>query len=72
LSGDIHRAARLLGYADNWYREEGGERELTERWGYSRLMERLRARLKKDELEALLTEGSKLNEEKAVGQALEV
>ncbi len=72
LSDDIHRAARLLGYADKWYREEGGERELTERWGYVRLMERLHARLKEDELAALLVEGSKLKEAEAVEEALEV
>jgi len=72
VSGDIARAARLVGYADKWYRDEGGERETTEQWGYARIMERLHGQLKRDELEALLVEGAKLSEEKAVEEALKV
>ena len=72
LTDDIHRAARLLGYANKGYREEGGEREPTEKWSYDKLMVRLRGQLKKDELEALLDEGATLREEEAVVEALKV
>jgi hypothetical protein len=72
LGDDMHRAARLLGYSDKWYREDGGEREQTEQWSYVKLMERLHEKLKNDELEALLIEGSKLSEEAAIAEALKV
>jgi predicted ATPase len=72
LTDDSYRAARLLGYANKGYRDEGGEREPTEKWSYFKLMERLRGQLKSDELEALLDEGAKLSEEEAVEEALKV
>jgi predicted ATPase/class 3 adenylate cyclase len=69
---DFFRAARLLGYANKGYREEGGERELTERWSYSKLMERLREQLNEDELEVLLDEGAAWSEDQAIEEALKV
>jgi hypothetical protein len=72
LSTDVHRAARLLGYSDKWYREDGGQREQTEQWSYVKLVERLHEKLKNDELEALLIEGSQLSEEAAIAEALRV
>lgn len=72
LTDDTHRAARLLGYANKGYREEGGEREPTEKWSYVKLMQRLHEQLKKDELEALIDEGTKMSQEEAIDEALKL
>lgn len=72
LMNDIRRAARLLGYADKWYREGRGERELTEKWSYVTLMRRLSEHLTENEIRTLLAEGAAWSEDQAVEEALKV
>ena len=71
-SGQPHRAARLRGYVDAWYRSEGYERETTEQRVDDILMTALRAQLSESEIEALAAEGARLLEDQAVAEALAV
>jgi predicted ATPase/ribosome-binding protein aMBF1 (putative translation factor) len=72
LGTDARSGARLRGYVDAWYREEGCERELTERRSYDTLMSALRARLGDPEIEALAQQGARFSEEEAAVEALTV
>jgi predicted ATPase len=72
LRGDAGRAARLRGYVDAWYADEGCERDLTERRTYEILLAALRERLAGSEIDALAGEGARLSEEQAVLEALAV
>jgi predicted ATPase len=72
LRGDAGCGARLRGYVDAWYANEGCERDLTERRTYEILMAALRERLNGAEIEALATEGAQLSEEQAVLEAFAV
>jgi predicted ATPase/DNA-binding XRE family transcriptional regulator len=65
-------AGRLCGYVDSWYRNEGCERELTERRSYEILIAALRKQFTKDELAVLALQGAALSEEQAVVEALRV
>ena len=67
-----HRAARLRGYVDAWYRSEGSERESTEQRIDYILMTALSAELSESEIEALAAEGARLSEDQAVAEALAV
>lgn len=71
-SGQPHRAARLRGYVDAWYRSEGCERETTEQRVDDILMTALSAQLSESEIEALAAEGARLPEDQAVAEALAV
>ncbi len=71
-SGQPHRAARLRGYVDAWYRTEGYEREPTEQRVDVILTTALSAQLSESEIEALATEGARLSEEQAVAEAFAV
>jgi hypothetical protein len=71
-TGDAISGARLRGYVDAWYRNEGCERDLTERRTYELLMTALRERLSEAQIEALDLEGSALSEEEAALEALAV
>lgn len=68
--GRVELAARLCGYADAWYANEGCERELTERRSYQILARALRERLDEPAIAALTAEGALLSEDGAVAQAL--
>ena len=72
LSGDIRRAARLLGYVDAQYKELGIEREPTEKWGYDKLMAALREKLSEDDIAKLAAGGAAWSEDQAVEEALKV
>jgi tetratricopeptide (TPR) repeat protein len=72
LRGDAGRAARLRGYVDGWYSNEGCERDLTERRTYEILMTALQERFTGAEIEALAAEGAQLSEEQAVLEAFAV
>lgn len=70
LKGDDHRAARLRGYVDAWYRGEGLQRDMTELRTYDMLAEALAQRLNNDEMAALSDQGSRLSEPQAIAEAL--
>jgi predicted ATPase/transcriptional regulator with XRE-family HTH domain len=72
LRGDAGRGARLRGYVDAWYSNEGCERDLTERRTYEILMTALRERLAGADIESLAAEGAQLSEEQAVLEAFAV
>jgi len=72
LSGDARKGARLRGYVDGRYRDEGCERGLTERRTYEMLIEHLHARLSEDEIATLAAEGAALSEEQAANEALTI
>jgi len=69
-NGDVSRAARLLGYADEVYRKTGSAREPTERRGYDRTLELIRAALSDDRIGALLVEGAALDLGAATADAM--
>jgi len=71
LLGQVHSAA-LTGYVDAQYKELGLERELTEKWGYEKLMAALRAYLSEAEIEKLAADGAGWSEDQAVEEALKV
>ncbi|HEV3091836.1 MAG TPA: helix-turn-helix domain-containing protein [Candidatus Cybelea sp.] len=72
LRGDARAGARLRGYVDAWYRNQGCERDLTERRTYEILMAALRDRLSEAQIERLAAEGAELSEEQAALEALNV
>ncbi|MBV8531223.1 MAG: hypothetical protein JO104_07885, partial [Candidatus Eremiobacteraeota bacterium] len=72
LNGDSHRAGRIRGYVDAWFRNEGYVREPTERRTYEILMNALHEKLSDAQIEALAAEGAQLSEEQAVAEALAV
>jgi tetratricopeptide (TPR) repeat protein len=72
LSGDARRGARILGYVDAWFRNEGYGREPTEERLYQTLMTSLRAQLSENELETLAAEGALFSEDRAAAEALAV
>lgn len=71
-SGDARRCARLRGYVDAWYVNQGNEREFTEQLTYDVLMKTLREKLSDAEIETLAAEGAQLSEDQAADEALEV
>lgn len=70
--GEVERAARLLGYVDMVVREEGRQREPTERRGQEKLMDSLRAKLDDARIAALAAEGAAWSEDRAVEEALKL
>jgi predicted ATPase/class 3 adenylate cyclase len=72
LRGEVHDAARLIGYVNAQYKELGQERQTTEQWGYEKLMAALRETLSEAEIEKLAAEGAAWSEDQAVEQALAV
>ena len=70
--GDKLRAARLLGYVDEFIRKAGHSRQTTEAWGYQELMTTLRAKLSDGEITSLIAEGALWPEDKAIEEALKV
>jgi len=72
LRGQVHNAARLIGYVKVQYQEGGFEREPTEKWGYEKLMAALREHLSEAEIEKLAAEGAAWSEDQAVEEALKV
>ncbi len=71
-TGDPERAARSLGYADAVYRELGYVREPTERRGYERTLELIRAALPEDRIASLLAAGEAMDQDAAVAAALAI
>jgi tetratricopeptide (TPR) repeat protein len=71
-TGDLVRAARLLGYADATYGESGRVRELTEQHGYDRALELVRTGLSDDRICALITEGAAMELDAAVAEAMAI
>jgi hypothetical protein len=72
LLGDVNGAARLIGYGNLQFKELGYEREITEKWGYDKLMTALREQLSETEIEKLAAEGAAWSEDRAVEEALKV
>jgi hypothetical protein len=70
LCGQLHDAARLIGYVNVQYEKLGTQRESTEKWGYERLMVALRERISEAEIEKLAVEGAAWSEDHAVEQAM--
>ncbi|GAC1519414.1 MAG: hypothetical protein NVS3B10_21140 [Polyangiales bacterium] len=71
LGGDLHRAARLAGYADVAMARLGFEREFTERATRDRVRAVLAEQLAPDELARYLAEGAELSPDAAIALALE-
>jgi hypothetical protein len=71
LEGDLHRAARLLGYAIAQCTAFDVELEFTERYTRDLLTTALESGLDRAELDALLHEGSLFNSERAAEEALD-
>jgi hypothetical protein len=72
LTGNVERAARLIGYVDKVYREEGAQREPTEAWGHAELMKTLHERIPEAELAGLVARGASWPEDRAAEEALEL
>jgi predicted ATPase/DNA-binding CsgD family transcriptional regulator/tetratricopeptide (TPR) repeat protein len=72
LCGQLHNAARLIGYVNAQYTELGSEREYTEKWSYEKLVATLRERLSAAEIDKLAAEGAAWSEDQAVEEALKV
>jgi tetratricopeptide (TPR) repeat protein len=70
--GDVRRAAQLLGASDAHLGPHSAPRLYTERSGYEKAMEKLRAALGETELQVLLAEGRRWSTERAVEAAMEV
>jgi tetratricopeptide (TPR) repeat protein len=71
-TGQVERAARLLGYCDAWYRAKGITRQGTEKAGYDRLNALLAQALPEPVREQLLAEGAGWSEAQAAEEALMV
>ncbi|MBV8531246.1 MAG: tetratricopeptide repeat protein, partial [Candidatus Eremiobacteraeota bacterium] len=69
-SSDPHRAARLHGFVDGWYRSAGFEREPMEVRMDEILMTALREQLTGSAIETLAADGARLSEDHAVAEAL--
>jgi predicted nucleic acid-binding protein len=69
LDGDVERGARLIGYVDAWYRNEGYEREHNERVSREVLAATLRESLSQNDIARLNTLGASLDEEEAAREA---
>ncbi|MGB8907138.1 MAG: hypothetical protein WCC84_00130, partial [Candidatus Cybelea sp.] len=72
LRGEVHDAARLIGYVNAQFKELGNERQATEAWGYEKLMAALREQLNDAEIEKLAAEGAAWSEDQAAEEALKV
>ena len=72
LRGEVKKAARLIGYVNAQFKELGVERDITEKWGYDRLMAALHERLIEAEIQKLAAEGAAWSEDQAVEEALKV
>jgi predicted ATPase/class 3 adenylate cyclase len=70
--GEMHDAARLIGYVNVQFKELGYEREVTEKWGYEKLMASLHNRLSGADIETLAAEGAAWTEDRAADEALKV
>ncbi|MGA8325027.1 MAG: hypothetical protein WB757_03005, partial [Candidatus Cybelea sp.] len=68
-SGDVHRAARLIGYANAHYARQGLAREFTEQFGYEQTASILQAALPEAQLASLMAEGANLDETTAITEA---
>jgi predicted ATPase/class 3 adenylate cyclase len=68
--GDAAFAARLCGYADEWYRSANVVRERTEAAPYERLLSRIESTLSVDERRTLFALGARLSEEQATSEAI--
>lgn len=71
-TGDVERAARLLGHVNEAYKETGSAREPTEQRGYDRTMQLVRAALEDDRISALLSEGAAMPREMAAVEAMSI
>jgi hypothetical protein len=63
---DAARAARLCGYADEWYRCANVLREPTERLPYTLLLANIERALSQEQRSKLLAQRAKLTEQQAV------
>lgn len=68
--GDSHRAARLRGYVDAWYRTEGLERDPTELRTYEMLTTALGGELSEEMISTLAEQGARLSEPEAIAEAM--
>ena len=71
-TGDVERAARLLGRTDAAYRETGSAREPTEQRGYDRALELIAAALPQTRRDALMAEGAAMGPDAAVAEAFAI
>jgi predicted ATPase/class 3 adenylate cyclase len=72
LRGEVNKAARLIGCVNAQFKELGVERDITEKWGYDRLMAALHEQLSDTQIEKLAAEGAAWSEDQAVEEALKV
>jgi len=70
LSGEIVRAAQVLGFVDAHYKSAGQTREWLEQAGHDRMVARLQAALPPDRLQSLRDEGAAWAPESADAAAL--
>jgi predicted ATPase/class 3 adenylate cyclase len=71
-TGDPAQAATLLGYVDAVYAKNGNVREPTERRGYERGLELIRAAVPEERIRALVAEGAALDQDAAAAAAMAV
>jgi predicted ATPase len=71
-TGDVERAARLLGRTDAAYHETGSAREPTEQRGYDRALECIGTSLPQARIDALMAEGALMGPDAAVAEALAI
>jgi predicted ATPase/class 3 adenylate cyclase len=71
-TGDPQRAAKLLGYADAVYRNNGNAREPTERRGYDRALALVLAALPEERVALLMFEGAAMEQDTAVAEAMAI
>lgn len=72
VCGEVHNAARLVGYVNKRYADLGSEREYTEKWSYEKLTAALREQLSDADREKLTLEGAGWSEDQAIEEALKV
>jgi predicted ATPase/DNA-binding CsgD family transcriptional regulator len=70
LRGKTRCATQLLGYVNAQYKKLALEREVTEKWGYEKLMIALRDQLNENQIRELEAAGADWSEERAVEEAL--
>jgi predicted ATPase/DNA-binding CsgD family transcriptional regulator len=70
LRGEVRCATQLLGYVNAQYKKLALERELTEKWGYEKLMIALREQLTENQIHELEAAGADWSEDRAVEEAL--
>lgn len=72
LGGEATAAAHLAGYVDARYKELNYQRDVTEEWGYKRLVDELQEQLSARDRAKLEREGAAWSEDRAVEEAMKI